>query len=161
MDSLLKVYKGEKGRVLHFYSWFYKPCYSWVKTLFLVLFHFLVASCFCLFSSVLCLVKCLFISWLDCGDLEDLWSVFFFILLVIRCVVCFVSLGFYSYACFWWRCIRVLKLCFCLTWKLVRIYCADFAIDLVEIHGFVVGNMSRSQRSACDSCESWRSRVAC
>lgn len=40
-------------------------------------------------------------------------------------------------------------------------YCADFAIDLVEIHGFVVGNMSRSQRSACDSCESWRSRVAC
>lgn len=45
--------------------------------------------------------------------------------------------------------------------KLVRIYCTDFAIDLVEIHGFVVGNMRRSQRSASDSCESWRSRVAC
>lgn len=44
---------------------------------------------------------------------------------------------------------------------LVRIYCADFAVDLVKIQGFVVGNTRRSQRRACDSCESWRSRVAC
>lgn len=161
MDSLLKVYKGEKGRVLHFYIDFTnRATHKW-KHYFLSSFIFLLRLVSCLFFPILCLVKCLFISWLCCGGLENLWSIFFFIFLVIRCVVCFISLGFYSYACFWWKYIRVLKLCFCLSWKLVRIYCTDFAIDLVEIHEFVVGNMSRSQRSACDSCESWRSRVAC
>lgn len=64
-----------------------------MKTLFLVLFHFLVASCFLFVFFYFASGKMSFDFATLLRGLKGLRSVSFLILLVIRWVVCFVSLG--------------------------------------------------------------------